>query len=304
MTYELRGNRDGRSESTPGKGRLQVILARESPRAVIFRRGPTRHVLLIAWNTETDELSIGQWLNGRVYERRSDLSPSGDLLLYFAGSHRPPHFTWTAVSRPPFFTALAFWPQRDTYGGGGLFESDTAVALDRSGEIALAEGFQLPDWFKVGDFAFRQSWAESDSVWFARLTRDGWTVPSLPTAPALMTGGRVDWRFPRKVWERAHPRSRHHHLRMTLPGSDVDERERVHYELLSGELVTPLHGADWADWDRNGHLLFSAAGALYRLRYDGDALASLDQRQEIADFSDLRFEARPPDAAAMVWPKP
>ena len=46
--------------------RLYVLLARESPAAVVFRRGPSKRVLLLSWDTETDELREGQWLNGRT----------------------------------------------------------------------------------------------------------------------------------------------------------------------------------------------------------------------------------------------
>ena len=89
--------------------RLYVLLARKAPIAVVFRRGPSKQVLLLTWNTETDELRQGQWFKGRIYERRCDLSPSGEKLIYFAAKHRGPHGTWTAVSRPPYLTALAMW---------------------------------------------------------------------------------------------------------------------------------------------------------------------------------------------------
>ena len=66
--------------------RLYAILARESHRAVVFRRGPSKQVLLVSWNTDTDAFTEGQWLKGRIYERRCDLSPDGELLLYFAAN--------------------------------------------------------------------------------------------------------------------------------------------------------------------------------------------------------------------------
>ena len=57
--------------------RLYVIQARDAPRAVIFRRGPSAHVMLALWHTDTDRVEEGQWLKGRIYERRADLSPDG-----------------------------------------------------------------------------------------------------------------------------------------------------------------------------------------------------------------------------------
>ena len=68
--------------------RLHVILAREAPKAVVFRKGPSNRVCTVGWDLEHDTFTPGQWLKGRIYEYRSDLSPDGELLLYFAADFR------------------------------------------------------------------------------------------------------------------------------------------------------------------------------------------------------------------------
>lgn len=70
--------------------RLHVILAREAPKAVVFRRGPSGQVCTLGWDLETDTFTMGQWLKGRIYEYRSDLSPDGELMIYFATDYRRP----------------------------------------------------------------------------------------------------------------------------------------------------------------------------------------------------------------------
>ncbi len=70
--------------------RLHVILARKAAKAVIFRRGPSGCVCTIGWDLETDTFTMGQWLKGRTYEYRSDLSPDGELMIYFATDYRHP----------------------------------------------------------------------------------------------------------------------------------------------------------------------------------------------------------------------
>lgn len=40
--------------------------------------------------------------------------------------------TWTAVSKPPYFTALAIWPSIGTWTGGGYFDRDGAIHLAES----------------------------------------------------------------------------------------------------------------------------------------------------------------------------
>ena len=64
--------------------RLFVIHAREQPVALILRRGPARWYHLISWRTDTDTFEHGAWFRGRIYEDRCDLSPDGELFLYFA----------------------------------------------------------------------------------------------------------------------------------------------------------------------------------------------------------------------------
>lgn len=107
--------------------RLFVLTARASRKAVIFRRGPSRHVAVISWDLARDTFTVGQWFTGRIYERRCDLSPDGEMLVYFAAGWRRQPFTWTAISRPPFLTALALWPKspertvRRIHSAAGLY---------------------------------------------------------------------------------------------------------------------------------------------------------------------------------------
>ena len=118
--------------------RLSVFLSRRSTAAVILRRGPSAWAHLTLWDRGTDAFSHGQWFHGRVYERRCDLSPDGSLFIYFAAKHGRARDddgigeAWTAISRPPYFTALALWPNLGSWYGGGVFKTDKLVLLDAS----------------------------------------------------------------------------------------------------------------------------------------------------------------------------
>lgn len=116
--------------------RLFVVLASRTPRAVILRRGPSNWYHVILWDTGKDTFEHGAWFRGRIYEDRCDLSPDGELLVYFAlqGSRFQTSYkgSWTAVSRPPWLHALALWPQGDTWGGGGAFTADRKLTLATS----------------------------------------------------------------------------------------------------------------------------------------------------------------------------
>ena len=261
--------------------RLYAILARESHRAVIFRRGPSKQVLLISWNTDTDTFTEGQWLKGRIYERRCDLSPDGELLLYFAASWKEPYQSWSAISRPPYLTALALWPQGHAWGGGGLFLSDRHVAL-RHHEATLAPEFKLPKWMKVETRGCR---GEDNPGWYARLMRDGWEFredgvlarphPFAPTAYELqmIVYGHYEKNGPWYVIEHV----------------VVDKRANTTVSLGRG---------DWADWcHRSGDLLFAAGGQILRAKPD-----NVDAARTIADFNDRRFVNVEPTQKAWTWP--
>ncbi|MEI4878442.1 hypothetical protein, partial [Klebsiella pneumoniae] len=87
-------------------------------------------------HTDTDTFEPGQWFHGRIYETLSDLSPNGELFLYLARKAQTPErerseytHKWTAITRPPYFTALALWPAGDSWDGGGYFVDDGTVWL-------------------------------------------------------------------------------------------------------------------------------------------------------------------------------
>src|SRR4051794_37027692 len=65
------------SERGKFPARLHVLLARDANVGLVIRRGPSKSVCTILWNRERDTFKLGQWMRGRIYERRSDLSPDG-----------------------------------------------------------------------------------------------------------------------------------------------------------------------------------------------------------------------------------
>ena len=252
--------------------RLYALLAREARNAVIFRRGPSKQVLLLGWDLRTDRLREGQWLKGRIYERRCDLSPSGELLVYFAANHRPPYGTWTALSRPPWLTALALWPNGSTWGGGGLFVSDKEIELNQGPPYGEPAQGKVPRGIDV--HAAKLWRGEDGPILDRRLRRDGWKLDG-------------------NVRTRPSPKGRAS-LRCTLlgigPGQDGWYQER--FALLSGEGERDLGVLDWADWDANGDLLLARQGRLLRLPRGSR------EPHEVADLRALKFEAResPPTA--------
>ena len=107
--------------------RIHVILARGAPTALVIRRGPSKHVATMLWDRESDSFELGQWLKGRIYERRCDVSPDGKHFIYFAMNgkwNQQAQGAWTAVSRTPYLKAIALYPKGDCWHGGGLWTNN------------------------------------------------------------------------------------------------------------------------------------------------------------------------------------
>lgn len=284
--------------TTHSSPRLWVLLARAAPIGVIFRRGPSKQVLLIKWNTRKDTFEIGQWFKGRVYERRCDVSPSGEFLIYFAAKQKPPMYSWSAISKPPYFTALALWPKGDCWNGGGWFIEDRKVRLNHSPlEAKLHPDFHLGRIKVVG---YAEFGGEDATVWDIVRKRDGWVEAA--EGKSIDRGGVRGWDFdPPQIWRRAHPKKANLCLEMAITGIGGKNVPwyQINYRVLAGDdTLIDLGRSDWAEWDHRGQLVYAKRGCLFRQNV---ANSSLEVAKQIADFNKLSFEETPPPSKALRW---
>jgi hypothetical protein len=287
--------------------RIFVILARKAPVGVIFRRGPSKQVQLIKWDTLHDRFEYGQWFKGRIYERRSDLSPEGDKMIYFAANNKKPYRSWTAISKPPYLTALALWPKGDTWGGGGLFRDKQVIFLNHGfpHESNLAPGFKIPFKTHILPLGSPLFLGEDQTVYRTRLLRDGWKL--------VEEGKPIEHHFdsPSMIWITYNPPITYEKkagdfiLQMQIKG--IKETNGpwyvVEYKVIGkgdrGPFV--LSKMDWADWDKNDDLLFAGYGKLFRMKQDSICEFDLGKAVELADFNNLKFEEKVAPREALIW---
>lgn len=277
--------------------------------AVIFRRGPSKQVRLIQWNRKTDTFQLGQWFKSRIYERRCDLSPDGKYLAYFAANYKKPLFSWTAISRPPYLTALALWAKGDGWGGGGLFDSEHTFLLNHRQEEATPHEDLIPrKSLKVKLLGERPGWGEDDPICHLRLIRDGWILKSSGESVKPNWNAKIVWDYEKQpiIYEKtSYPRSNTLILQAKIKG--INKRGGAWYQMdhevidENASEVISLPDTDWADWDSNDDLLFSKAGNVFRAKRGKNNKSPLLQPKEIADFNSMKFEAMTAPESAKKW---
>ena len=265
--------------------RLHVLLASGAPVGVVIRRGPSKSVCSILWNRKTDEFHLGQWMRGRIYERRADISPDGHWMIYFAMNGKWTSETkgsWTAISRVPWLKATTIWGKGDCWHGGGLFTSGSSYWLnDGYGHFLIRDSREVRR-----DLQFtptRSYGGECSSVYYVRLQRDDWTLVQIVTNGRLNTCTIFEKQLA-KGWilrKFAHAQSG------ALPGKGCywDEHELEHPKLQM-RLTFPKW--EWADIDEKT-LVWAEDGCIKRAQLHQGELGAA---KVLFDFNGMKFEER------------
>lgn len=222
---------------------------------VIFRRGPTKSVQLVMWNRATDKFRPGPWFRGRIFPDRSGLSPDGKHMIYFAmgglaWAIPATGGTWTAISKPPSWRAIALWGQGDTRGGGGMFLSN------------------------------RSYWLDADQN--TSLIRD---ESGLHRAPARPYDDRMELRG----WKVTNRENRVPNFEKTVDRDWILRRIGYEggYELeRPGEAKFQFPSWEWADWDRS-RLVWTDAGKLLTAKLKTRELGAV---KTLCDFSEPKVK--------------
>ncbi len=267
----------------PFPARLHVLLARSAPLGVIIRRGPAHQVCTLLWDRHRDQFHLGQWLKGRIYERRCDVSPDGTYMIYFAMNGRwqsEVKGAWTAISRTPYLKAVAVFPQGNCWYGGGLFTDTTTYWFNAGfGASVLRDTHELqrdPTFKPMGGVG-----GECLSVYYPRLLRDGWTPVAAGHGAARNDSDVFEKQLPRGWVLRkiAHAQSE------PPPGKGCywDEHALLHPD--TGAHI-PCPDWEWADRDSN-RLVWTCGGKLMAGHVDQQGLT---QQGELVDLNAMTFE--------------
>jgi len=268
--------------------RIYCIPASEAPVVAVFRRGPTNWSHVGRWDLAAGRYEPGAWLRGRIFPRRSDLSPDGRLLCYFA--HKPTAKweqgeAYVALSKLPWLTALHAFSTCGTWTRGFFFTEDGAFDNFQDAKLPISYGLRSIPMVQFANER-RRAWEE---------TQDS---PS---------------RDPKDVWDQ------HRNARMQKcqplgnrvlyvesvgwAGGEFGVNQavdglRVSYSLESDGDLKQLDELQWADWDREGRLLVATrSGKLQVWNLNGDGPEILFEQ----DLSLIEPNPIPAPAWAQRW---
>jgi hypothetical protein len=221
-------------------------------------------------------------MKGRIYERRSDISPDGRYFIYFAMNGKWDSETkgaWTAISKMPYLKALVLLGKGDCWHGGGLFTTDTEYWLnDGYGHTILLHdscltrdsGFQPIDYFG----------GECLNVYYRRLMRDGWSmqaaVPGTQDQPTVFEKALGSNLSLRKLC----------YTELGAPPGKGCYYDRHVIHRTDGEDVWKFPRWEWADKDGD-RIVWAEDGKLFAARFEETGLK--DQRL-LRDFNGMTFE--------------
>src|SRR5579883_427953 len=259
--------------------RLHVLLARDTKVGLVIRRGPSKSVCTVFWDRKHDTFRIGQWMRGRIYERRCDLSPDGRHFIYFAMNgrwHSETKGAWTAISRVPYLKAISLFAKGDCWHGGGLFLSNKNFWLnDGHGHRQLKTASSLQR--NLDGQPAEYFGGECLTVYYNRLQRDGWVMAKGEYQGATLFERKAPkgWRLRKLAFaEIGAPPGR---------GCYWDAHELRH-EPSGAVLAFPEW--EWADFV-DGRLVFASEGRLCVARLRSGTFTG---QKELHDFNGMKFE--------------
>jgi hypothetical protein len=219
-------------------------------------------------------------------------------------------YSWTAVSRPPYLTALASWPTARSWGGGGVFLSNEELYLNHPGSRSAPHPDHRPQGLVVRDNGDR--WCGGgEPILNRRLERHGWqhiqeVNADNPFSRLLRERIASGLSLSDLEWcsrithasgvHRKHLIGARHVLTMTklLVGYEAGYSFAVTAE---NDNTFHLQGASSADWDKAGRLAFVRDGKVFAAEIAESGIVERD----LADFSGNKLEAIESPSWAREW---
>jgi hypothetical protein len=265
--------------------RLHVLIANKSKEAIVIRKGPSKSTAIIRWNRQNDTFTLGQWLRGKIYQFRCDISPHGKYWIYFAIDSRGKQYT--AVALTPYLKAIDFYEKDDGWNGGGLFTNEKTYWLNEGGEPhKLVKKSFLKVESNWKDYPNLQ--AECPWIYSKKLERDGWSYKMGEKDRYIEFTKQIngEWDLIKIYHLGNYAILDGQSVNNKTIGQGVYHEEHILSNKKSGEKIA-YPNWEWAELE-DKRIVFAEGGKLFELQINNIAKG---EARELYDFSDMKFEA-------------
>lgn len=259
--------------------KVYVLMTPNNSKSIILRRGPSKMFFTIGWDRDDDTFLYGQWLKGRIYPYRCDISFDGKYWLYFAMGKRGN--TYTGLAKYPYLKALDFYGKNDAWNGGGLFYDQKTYWLNEISshphkQIRKQSNFKrINQWYHL-----KTHMGEDPAIYFLRLLRDGWKQLDFEGLPV---------RFEKRVnddWYLQRTFTHGHYTEKSHPIGYFEVFHLVNH--LTNESYQCFYW-DWSEFDsRNQRIVWTTKGKLMA----GNQIVAGDiiNSKVLLDLNEMTFE--------------
>ena len=193
---------------------------------------------------------------------------------------------WTAVSRPPYFTALALWSDC----GGAFFSTNVQLYVHGSG-VSKHHPNHPPTGLEISMdakkfFEQQPGW----NLWRIRAERDGWKITPGDMAVARKEDRLRQYVLSRRLIERSDSFG-------DAPFYDLPQLDNYSVSFNEKDLLL-INNATWADWDQRNRLVYAIGGKLYACEV---TRREIKPPRTIAEFNNMEPESIAPPDWASHW---
>jgi tetratricopeptide (TPR) repeat protein len=267
--------------------RLHVLMAIESSKSLIIRRGPSKKMCTILWDREKNTFQAGDCIT-RIEERLADISPDGNYFYYLGWTQKG---AWSAIAHTNSLRNMVFY-REDGFRCADVPSSHQQYVYDLYnyfmkirpyGDSNLNNGFPR---FKTIDRKFKEEdWdiCGITAVYYRRLIREGWSLvnhvvekedKNTCSYATYFKKALVGDYFIKKIAHDVHPAP------SGTNGGHWDTHQIIH---KSNGKVYDFPNWDWAEKDEK-YLYWTQKGLLYRMSLNAVTTSTLKKIESNAEL--------------------
>ncbi len=272
--------------------RLNCIITSDRKKVVIYRKGPAKWTQLILWDLKSDQCQEGQWIHGSVYPQKSDISPDGKYIATSIAKYSIErtenniYNSWTAISKPPFFSALFTLFEKEGQARGGYFEENNHFVYNGKRDQIESRGLVFNDKFKLSFKPYSNKFKIYGEfpLYDRRITKFGW-----------ITNVEFEGNHQKTITPQLKKKKINPNVSVLLERYTNNFKIESKYYISQNEKKSIIENAEWMEVDFKNRILLAKQGSIYCSRSIDDKTGEIEFNH-VASFNEsIPEEIKPPE---------